>query len=98
MGLKTRRLSFNNSDSLLVTCTHHGNEHKAMVLAEIEFTNSLEYVDDLTVDEASFYDYDGQDYLFIDKNDWAGWILKDVVEELVVADLDFLKNSYLLTD
>ena len=98
MGLKTGRLSFINSDSLLVTCTRHGNDHKAMVLAEIAFTNSNEYVEDLTDEEARFYNHDDQDYLFVDKNDWAGWILKDVVEELVMTDLTFLKNGYLLTD
>ena len=98
MELKTGRLSFINDDTLLVTCTRHGEDHKAMVLAEIKFTNSHEYVDDLTEEEARFYEFDDQDYLFVDKNDWAGWILKDAVEELVMADLDFLKNGYLLTD
>ena len=72
MGLKTGRLSFINSDSLLVTCTRHGVDHKAIVLAEIKFTNSNEYVDDLTDEEARFYDHDDQDYLYVDKNDWAG--------------------------
>ena len=98
MGLKTGRLSFKNDDTLLVMCTRHGDDHKAMVLAEIKFTNSHEYVDELTDEEARFYDHDDQDYLFVDKNDWAGWTLQDAVSELVIADLDVLKNRYLLTD
>lgn len=98
MELKTGRLSFQNSDTLLVTCTHHGADHKAIVLAEIDLTNSQEYVEDLTEEDASFYVYDDQDYLFINKNDWAGWTLKDAVAELVDADTNFLKNRYLLTD
>lgn len=98
MELKTGRLSFINSDSLLVTCTRHGEDHKAIVLARIKFTNSHEYVEDLADEEARFYEFDYQEYLFVDKNEWEGWILKDVVEELVAADLDLLKNGYLLTD
>ena len=70
MDLKTGRLSF--EDHLLVTCTRHGADHKAIVLAAINLVNSDEYVEDLPEAQANFYVYDDQDYLFINKNDWAG--------------------------
>ena len=97
MITKQCRLTFKrvNDDSLLINCTRHGLDHKAIAIASIPFNS---YRQEVTEDQF-FYDlllHKTQELIDNSNDQWSGWNTDEVIEELVFADEAMIKEQHQL--
>ena len=97
MITKQRRLTFKNlvDDSLLINCTRHGLDHKAIAIASISFDSYRQEV----LEDQFFIDFlptQTQELIDNSNDQWSGWNTDEVIEELVFADEAMIKEQHML--
>lgn len=82
MKSKTGRLTFiSEDDSLKVTCTRHGLDHKAKAIVRIK---GKDLAAEVSEENNLYYDLRLQEYVVIDLKEWSGCSINEIIPEIAV--------------